>query len=109
MREAGGYKTCTKCRVEKPIADFWKKLNGTAARCISCANEDHRAWRSANQDKLREAKRSYRKRIGIDHIVPLAKGGSDGPENIQLLCAHCNRRKSAKDPIVFMQENGFLL
>ena len=41
MREAGGYKTCTKCRVE--------------------------------------------------------------------MCAPCNRRKSEKDPIVFMQENGFLL
>ena len=44
-----------------------------------------------------------------DHIVPLARGGSDSIENIQLTCGTCNVRKHAKDPIVFMQERGFLL
>ena len=45
----------------------------------------------------------------IDHIKPLSKGGSDWPENIQLLCPRCNQRKSNKDPIEFMQQNGYLL
>lgn len=45
----------------------------------------------------------------VDHIVPLAKGGTHTPENIQLLCPSCNVRKSAKDPIEFMQSRGFLL
>jgi HNH endonuclease len=45
----------------------------------------------------------------IDHIVPLARGGAHNPENIQLLCPTCNVRKSAKDPIDYMQERGFLL
>lgn len=44
-----------------------------------------------------------------DHIVPLAKGGLHVAENIQLLCPTCNVRKSAKDPIDFMQSRGFLL
>jgi 5-methylcytosine-specific restriction endonuclease McrA len=44
-----------------------------------------------------------------DHIVPLARGGKHEPGNIQLLCGPCNVRKSAKDPVVFMQERGYLL
>jgi 5-methylcytosine-specific restriction endonuclease McrA len=45
----------------------------------------------------------------VDHIVPLAKGGQHIASNIQILCPTCNVRKSAKDPIDFMQSRGFLL
>ena len=29
----------------------------------------------------------------VDHVVPRSRGGSDHLENLQLLCAHCNRIK----------------
>ena len=29
-----------------------------------------------------------------DHITPWSKGGKTVPENCQMLCADCNRRKS---------------
>jgi 5-methylcytosine-specific restriction endonuclease McrA len=45
----------------------------------------------------------------IDHRMPLALGGSNGIENIQLLCPSCNHRKQAKDPLKFAQELGILL
>ena len=45
----------------------------------------------------------------LDHIVPLALGGSNTDNNIQLLRKQCNNQKSAKHPIDFMQQRGFLL
>lgn len=45
----------------------------------------------------------------IDHIMPLALGGSHDDQNIQLLCPTCNLTKSAKHPVDFMQSRGFLL
>jgi hypothetical protein len=45
----------------------------------------------------------------VDHVMPLARGGRHEPDNLQLLCGPCNVRKSAKDPIAFMQSRGFLL
>lgn len=42
----------------------------------------------------------------IDHIMPLALGGSNGKENIQLLCPHCNLVKGAKHPTDFMMAIG---
>lgn len=45
----------------------------------------------------------------VDHIVPLAKGGTNQDSNLQLLCVSCNRTKQAIDPIEFMQRRGFLL
>lgn len=45
----------------------------------------------------------------LDHIIPLALGGANSDDNMQLLRATCNRKKSAKHPIDYMQEKGFLL
>ena len=45
----------------------------------------------------------------LDHIFPLALGGENKDENIQLLCPACNCRKNAKHPVDFAQEEGWLL
>jgi len=45
----------------------------------------------------------------LDHRMPLALEGLNTDENIQLLCPKCNRQKSAKHPVDFMQELGFLI
>lgn len=45
----------------------------------------------------------------LDHRMPLALGGSNTDDNIQLLRKLCNLQKGAKHPVDFMQSRGFLL
>jgi len=49
--------------------------NRDGGRCVQCDSMDN---------------------IEYDHDIPHSKGGSNGPNNIQLLCFACNRSKSAK-------------
>lgn len=45
----------------------------------------------------------------VDHVMPLALGGTHEKGNIQILCPTCNVRKNAKHPIRYAQELGMLL
>lgn len=54
-------------------------------------------------------RKGIKKHYHVDHIIPLARGGEHAPHNIQLCCPTCNVRKSAKDPIEYMQSIGRLL
>lgn len=53
--------------------------------------------------------RITRKSMHRDHIVPLARGGSNWPTNFQLTCKSCNLRKGHKDPFEFANLEGRLL
>lgn len=62
-----------------------------------CANCKARLFKSGKQ------------KFHVDHIMPLARGGSNGKENLQCLCPACNLSKNAKDPISWANQNGRLL
>lgn len=54
-------------------------------------------------------RKNVKRKFHVDHIMPLALGGPHEPSNLQLLCPTCNLRKSAKHPVDYMQEQGWLL
>lgn len=47
------------------------------------------------------------KRLHIDHIYPVALGGSDLPLNLQVLCDRCNLAKGMLTMDRFMEKHGF--
>lgn len=105
----------------------WRDRNPEKARAIQQAGTHRRRAREASatgshtaadlqalyarqRGKCAICKGSFAK-LGseLDHITPLARGGSNDPANLQYLCRPCNRAKHAKDPIEFAQERGLLL
>jgi len=119
----GGLEASKKRRIES---------GKSAAYCRKYRKENPeraREWAKARRGKLEtRLPRGTIKRIGemqrwqcgicrcsikrdyhIDHITPLKLNGKHEPANIQLLCPSCNVRKSAKHPVDYMQERGYLL
>jgi 5-methylcytosine-specific restriction endonuclease McrA len=45
----------------------------------------------------------------VDHRTPLSRGGTNEFSNLQILCKSCNLRKSGRDPIEFMNSEGYLI
>ena len=56
---------------------------------------NHAAWRArlAEENGERCANCGGLDKLVLDHIVPIAKGGQSRYDNLQLLCAECNRIK----------------
>lgn len=49
------------------------------------------------------------KKYEVDHIVAIARGGTNDRRNLQILCRPCNAKKWAKDAIDVARENGLLI
>lgn len=47
-------------------------------------------------------KKSGKGKYHVDHVIALARGGSNGPENIVCSCPACNLKKSVKSPLEFV-------
>lgn len=39
----------------------------------------------------------------VDHMLPLSMGGSNGPENLQILCGPCNMTKGTMDHTTYLK------
>jgi 5-methylcytosine-specific restriction endonuclease McrA len=59
--------------------------------------------------KCAYCRKAVGKRPHVDHIVPIAKGGTNDRRNLQITCGPCNLRKNRTDPIAFAQRIGLLI
>jgi hypothetical protein len=64
--------------------------DGGSAKCRYCG-----AWFTADT-------------LAVDHAIPLARGGSQGLENLEFPCARCNSRKGGLTPDEYLALLGFL-
>jgi len=64
------------------VADIAKQYKNQRGKCYYC------------KTKISQDKRGY----DVDHVIPLARGGSNGPENLVVTCPTCNRSKNARMP-----------
>jgi hypothetical protein len=108
--------------------DHLSERSTASSYCIACNAIILRAW--SNTRRSAEGKYTHADilRIGnaqkwrchwcekdtkhqyhVDHVIPLAKGGTHWPSNLVISCVPCNRSKNATDPIEFAQRLGRLL
>lgn len=85
-KQAEGYFTA------KDVAIIWEKQKG---KCVYCRK---------NLGNTSKDTSKYH----VDHIIALAKGGSNWPSNLQCLCPSCNLSKGAKHPTEFAPQFGLL-
>lgn len=65
-------------RTTIPLKDRWAVLKRDNYRCVKCG---------ANPSSNHEIE------LEVDHIFPVAKGGGNSLENLQVLCRECNQGK----------------
>lgn len=41
--------------------------------------------------------------VSFDHVIPMARGGSNTPDNLVMCCVGCNRERNHQDQV---RENG---
>jgi 5-methylcytosine-specific restriction endonuclease McrA len=60
--------------------------------------EDIRLQYERQKGKCYYCQVKVRKTYHVDHVIPLARGGSDGPENLVIACPNCNQSKNDRLP-----------
>lgn len=110
LKTYGQTKTCSKCKCSKPPSEFSISISmetGVHNHCIQCCignSQGNGGLRDfifmPDKDEIKYKKKSNCERcngtnkLAVDHIMPIAKGGSDCIINKQTLCVHCNSKKN---------------
>ena len=110
LKTYGQTKTCSKCKASKPPTEFTISIGmecGLHNHCIVCSignSQGNGGLRDfiymPDKDGIKYKKKETCERcngthkLAVDHILPIAKGGTDCIPNKQTLCIHCNSKKN---------------
>ena len=70
-------KTCTKCKKEKPLSEFYEKRTAKVkkdgsyvreTKCRTCQSEKNRLYHEANKERIRSRKRTRHKALYKDNV-----------------------------------------
>ena len=75
----------------------------------SHTRDDLAAILKAQKGKCAYCRIRLKRPYHVDHIIPLSRGGSNAPDNLQMTCPRCNFQKAAMMPWDFARKRGMLL
>lgn len=114
------YRESNREKVQQAIRN-WREKNPDKARAAQAAVKHRRRAREREIDgpnfSAKDIALLYREqggscagcgthdpRLEIDHVVAIAKGGTNAPSNLQLLCRSCNSSKGARDLVEWLHD-----
>ena len=100
LAERAEYDRCW--REAHPESVAAHRRNRRARKCAAAGTHtaaDIAAQRTRQRGKCFWCGKKVGRHYHVDHVVPLALGGSNGPENLVIACANCNLSKHAKHPM----------
>lgn len=90
-------------RIQKQVRRA-RKLNATVGDTKAIAKWE-KQWRARKANTCHWCKRKCKTGdCHSDHVVPLARGGEHGLDNLVISCAACNHKKNCKPPEVFNKQ-----
>ena len=92
---------CIKTEIEFTNQSFSNLIKQLKKRFLETRIQRHQPTKEERQQIFDKAdgccqlcSKQLKTKFDIDHIIPLAEGGSNGPENLQVLCKPCHFEKT---------------
>ena len=104
-------KTCTKCSIEKPIDDFYKRKNGkhgASPECKKCACLIAKTYRKQNKKKISDKRKTRYKENREDILYRNKKYREENKEKISLITKkyrEANKEKISKQRKSYCESN----